>query len=322
MRQNPPFQITPKILSLVSQIQEIVGGFRGQSIAAPSIKLRKENKIKTVHHSLAIEGNGLNEKQVTDILNGKRVIGSQKQIREVKNALKIYEVIRTLRATQEKDFLKAHGILMAELLEHPGRYRQRQVGILKGEKVAHVAPPAKQVPKLMADLFFFLQQGKEIPWLVKACVFHYEVEFIHPFEDGNGRMGRLWQQVLLMNQSSIFEYVPIETLIHKHQKEYYRVLEACDKKGDSTAFIEFGLENIRRALVDFDDLFRPRRATTSERLQLAMETFGKRPFSRADYRSIHKDISTATASRDLASAVRSGILKKSGDKNKAIYRAI
>src|SRR5207253_7112889 len=193
---KPPFQITSKVLGLSSQIQEIIGELKTYSLAKPSVKLRKENKIRTIHHSLAIEGNSLSEEQVTALLEKKRVLGPKNQILEVMNALELYDILAKFDPAKERDLLKAHGLLLNGLVKEAGKYRSTAVGIFKGTKVSHMAPSAKQVPKLMGDLFTFLTKDSETPWLIKACVFHYELEFIHPFEDGNGRMGRLWQQLL------------------------------------------------------------------------------------------------------------------------------
>ncbi|WP_415062013.1 Fic family protein [Bdellovibrio sp.] len=319
MLEKPPFQITLKILNLISQTQELVGELNGFSAQKPSVKLRKENKVRTVHHSLAIEGNSLTEEQMTAILENKRVIGPKKQIIEVKNALKLYDSLEQYNPLKEKDLLAAHKALMSDLAKDAGRFRTTSVGIFKGTTVSHVAPSPKQVPHLMGKLFDFLTKDKNTPWLIKACVFHYELEFIHPFSDGNGRMGRLWQQLLLMKQSPIFEYLSTETLIHQRQREYYKILEQCDRAGDSTLFIEFSLENILKSLEEFKASYRPSKPNISNRIEYAMAHFNGKTFSRKDYLEIHKSISTATASRDLAQAVKDGSLKKMGEKAQAVY---
>lgn len=317
---KPPFSISPKILHLTSQIQEIVGELKPHSLVKPSVKLRKENKIKTIHHSLAIEGNSLTEEQVTALVENKRVLGPKVQVDEVVNAISLYENLSAFNPAHEKDLMKAHARLLKGLVKNPGKYRSGAVGIFKGTKVSHVAPPAKQVPSLMKDLFIFLNKNKETPWLIKACVFHYELEFIHPFEDGNGRMGRLWQQLLLMKQSPVFEFNSVETLIHKKQSQYYKVLEQCDLSGESTAFIEFSLELILASLEGFRDSFQPLKAKASDRIQAALDHFGAKEFTRKDYIQLHKGVSTATASRDIANAVQDGLLKKEGDKALASYK--
>ncbi len=316
-----PFQINSTVLGLVTQIHEFLGELKSLSVKKPSVKLRKENKIKTVHHSLAIEGNSLSEDQVTAILENKRVLGPFLQITEVKNALIVYEMIQEFNPLLEKDLLKAHRLLMQDLVKVSGQYRKGQVGIFKGSKVSFVAPPAKQVSGLMENLFAFLKD-KSTPWIIKACVFHYELEFIHPFEDGNGRMGRLWQQLILMKQSPVFEYISTESLIHKKQKEYYAVLEKSDKAGDSTLFIEFSLKIILESLKNFKNQQIFKKPNSSERIQFALDHFKDQTFTRKQYLSLFPDMSTATASRDLAMAVKEKLIKKAGDKTLATYHKI
>lgn len=319
---NPPFKLTPKILNLVSEIQETLGELKSTILIKPSVKLRKENKIKTVRHSLAIEGNVLSEDQITALVDKRKVIGPKKQIQEVVNALSLYESLNELGPFNGRDLLKAHALLMKNLGIEEGKYRSRNVGILKGSKIGHVAPQAKIVPELMKNLFGFLKTKNDIPNLIKGCIFHYELEFIHPFEDGNGRMGRLWQQLILMKHSPIFEFVSVETLIHQKQETYYKVLEACDKAGDSTLFIEFSLEIIREALNEFKEKFRPAKATGKTRITAALEHFGKAEFTRKDYLNFHKNISSATASRDLAEAFEDGLVHRKGEKALAVYKGI
>jgi Fic family protein len=317
---KPPYSITSRILNLTGEIHEAIGELKNLAVSKPSIKLRKENKIKTIHHSLAIEGNTLTEKQITAILDNKRVLGPERQILEVKNALAAYDRLSELDPVKEKDLLKAHKLLMKGLVKKSGCYRSSQVGIFKGTKVSHVAPQAKQVPELMGKLFHFLKD-REASWMIKACVFHYELEFIHPFEDGNGRMGRLWQQLLLMKYSKIFEYISTETITHKKQKAYYSVLEKCDRSGDSTLFIEFSLQGILESLNEFKTGHAISKPRASDRIKFALDHFKNSSFSRKDYLSLFPEISTATASRDLALATESGFLVKTGDRVKSVYRA-
>jgi len=319
MSYTPPFTVTPQILKLALQVQELIGELKNYQLAKPQLKLRKENKIKTVHHSLAIEGNTLSEKQITALLENKRVVGPQKQITEVVNALKLYDHLGSLKVLSEADFLKAHKVLTANLVESSGKYRSKNVGVFKGTSIGHVAPQAKQVSQLMKQLFSFLKSNEQ-SFLIKACVFHYELEFIHPFEDGNGRMGRLWQQLILMKHSPIFEFLSVETLIHKKQKQYYQVLEKCDKVGDSTLFIEFSMELILQTLKDYRAAHVFTKSTVEDRLQKAIDHFGAQAFSRKDYLNLNLGLSTATASRDLALAVRDKKLVVSGDKALARYK--
>ncbi len=319
--ESPPFHLTSKILSLVAEIQEILGELQGTSLVQkPSPKLRKENKIKTVHHSLAIEGNTLDEKQVTALLENKRVIGPQAQISEVLNALTLYDQMDELSPFREKDFLKAHALMMKGLVPAEGKYRSSAVGIMKGSQVSRMAPPAKHVPSLMTKLFEFLKSDRETHLLIKACVFHYELELIHPFLDGNGRMGRLWQQRILMEHSLVFGYLAVETWIHREQKSYYMALEKSDVAGESTVFIEFSLDLILKELKSFRRDFRPVKLGIEERIQAAIQHFGSRSFTRKDYQSLHKQISAPTASRDLAMAVRNRNLTIEGAKATAFYR--
>lgn len=318
--EKPPFEVTPQILNLASEIQEILGELKAYSSVKTPLKLRKENKIKTVHHSLAIEGNSITEEQITALLEGKRVLGSAKEIKEVNNALRLYEDLHSFNADNEKDLLKAHKILMEGLLEKPGRYRNSAVGILKNGKVSKMAPPEKQVPHLMGNLFHFLKAEKNISYLLKACIFHYELEFIHPFSDGNGRMGRLWQQILLMKHSPVFEFLSVESLIHKKQKSYYKALKESDIAGSSTRFIEFSLEIILQSLLDYREKMVFTKTKKEDRIEVATDHFGDKPFSRKEYLNLHKGISTASASRDLALAVKMGILSMFGEKAMAVYK--
>jgi Fic family protein len=317
---QPPYTITSKILTLVSEIQSLLGESKHLIVKKPSVKLRKENKIKTIHHSLAIEGNSLTEEQISSLIEGKKVIGPKNQILEVKNAIQLYEQMTDLDPLKENDFLKAHKILMSGLLEKPGRYRQQAVGIFKNGQVSRMAPPAKQVSGLMSPLFLYLKKDQETLASIKACIFHYELEFIHPFEDGNGRMGRLWQQLLLMKVSPLFEYLPIESLTHKNQKKYYQALEKSDVKGESTDFIEFSLEMIVNTLKEFSDEILSAKPSANDRIERAAEHFAQLNFSRKDYMFLYKEISTATASRDLAQAVLNGVLEVKGEKSRTKYR--
>lgn len=319
---TPPFTLTPKILSLVAEIQSHLGEAKHLVVKKPSVKLRRENKIKTIHHSLAIEGNSLTEEQISSLVEGKRILGPKNQIVEVKNAIQIYDQLLKLNPLKEKDLLAAHKVLMTDLIERPGRYRQKAVGIFKNGQVSRIAPPAKHVPKLMTDLFAFLTKDSTTILLLKSCIFHYELEFIHPFEDGNGRMGRLWQQVLLMKLSPIFEYLSVESLIHRNQKKYYLSLEKSDKKGESTDFIEFSLEMILETLKKFSKNLHSSSPKSKDRIEFSIEHFKQNSFTRKDYMELFKEISSATASRDLAKAVREKIFSAKGEKSQARYRVV
>ena len=247
MDYEPPFKITSQIIDLISQISEAVGEINSLENSPRHLELRKENRIKTIHSSLAIENNSLSLEQITAIIEGKRVLGSPNEIQEVKNALQAYELLLTLNPYEEKDLLKAHKLMMADLVERNGKYRKDGVGIFDGNQVVHLAPTADRVPFLMSNLFEWLKNSDVHP-LIKSCVFHYEFEFIHPFQDGNGRMGRLWQTVILKEWKSVFAWLPIETLIKENQVEYYNALNSSDSDANSTNFIVFMLQTILRTI--------------------------------------------------------------------------
>ena len=245
---TPPFTITDEILRLVSEISERVGELNvmlGERM--PSPMLRKENQIKTIHSSLAIEHNSLSLQQVTDVINGKHVLGAPNEIQEVKNALQAYQLMHDLDAFQEKDLLRAHGLMMVDLVDNAGQYRKGGVGVFAGEQCIHMAPPADRVPFLMADLFEWISTTDTHP-LVSSCVFHYEFEFIHPFMDGNGRMGRYWQTMLLSRWKGIFAWLPVETIVKQHQQDYYDAIAQSDSQGNSTIFITFMLRCILQTI--------------------------------------------------------------------------
>lgn len=313
---KPPYDITPNILSLITSISEKVGAINANYLNKPSPKLRKENRIKTIHSSLKIEGNTLTEEQITALLENKRIIGPKKDVKEVLNAIEIYEHLENYNPFKEKSFLECHKHLMESLIEDAGKYRKQGVGIMKGSKVEHYAPPYENVPFLMKDLFDYLNSSEEIE-LIKSCVFHYEMEFIHPFLDGNGRMGRLWQTLILMEKYPVFEYLPFETLIIKDQDKYYKALSQSDKSGNSIAFIEYMLGVIDKSLDELLD-FNSRTLTEKDRLEYFL-SLNKREFTRKDYMEVFKDISGATASRDLKKGVELQLFKKVGDKNKTRY---
>ena len=240
-------------MRLVSEISEQVGivtTLLGDNV--PSPMLRKANRIKTIHSSLAIEHNTLSLKQVTAIIDGKHVLGAPNEIQEVKNALQAYHLMSELDAFKEKDLLKAHELMMMALVDKSGQYRQAGVGVFDGDKCIHMAPPADRVPQLMHDLFEWVRKTDVHP-LVSSCVFHYEFEFIHPFIDGNGRMGRYWQTMLLSRWKGIFAWIPVETIVKEHQQEYYDVIARCDAAGNSTAFIEFMLRCLLDAMNQLDE---------------------------------------------------------------------
>lgn len=316
---SPPYQITAEILKLIASISEKIGQINAKFLDKPSPKLRKENRIKTIHSSLSIEGNTLTEVQITALIENKRIIGPEKDVNEVLNAINVYDQLKSFDPKSSKSFLKAHEILMKGLVTDNGKYRKKGVGIMAGNQIAHMAPPAEHVPHLMNDLFNYLKTSKEIA-LIKSCVFHYEMEFIHPFIDGNGRMGRLWQTLILMKEYPVFEFIPFENIIHKTQGDYYHALSQSDKSGSSTSFIEYMLKVVNDSLYTMLDV-KGNVMSTQDRLTYYSEIC-EPEFSRKDYMSVFKEISSATASRDLKQGIKLGLFEKVGDKSKTVYRLI
>lgn len=313
---KPPYEITSGILTLVRSISEKIGEVNANYLQKQSPQLRKRNKVRTIHSSLQIEGNTLTEEQITALIDHKRVAGPKKDILEVLNAIKVYDNLEKFDPVSEKSFLSAHRLLMSGLMADPGTFRRQGVGIVRGAKVEHIAPQAKNVRHLMAQLFKYLKDDTELT-LIKSCVFHYEMEFIHPFLDGNGRMGRLWQTVILMSEYPVFEFLPFETLISKTQKEYYKALSLSDRSGNSTPFIEYMLNVIDGSLAELLN-YNSRILTDLDRIQYFIQ-LGKKEFTRKDYMNVFKTISTATASRDLQKAVSLKYFRKTGTLNKTKY---
>lgn len=238
---QPPYIITPTILNLVAEISEQIGRYTILAEQNLTPRLRRENRIRTIQASLAIENNTLTLEQVTAVIDGKRVLGLPREIQEVHNAFAAYEAMENWHPASEADLLAAHGLLMSTLVDQPGMYRTGGVGIFRGKQLVHMAPPADRVPYLMADLLAWLKRTEEHP-LVASCLFHYELEFIHPFTDGNGRMGRLWQTLILRHWKPLLAYLPVETVIRERQNNYYRVLAEADECAEATPFVEFILQ--------------------------------------------------------------------------------
>ena len=247
MPYQPPFTLNSQILDLVADIAQKVGRVDAYGQISRSLQLRKENRIRTIHSSLAIENNTLSLEQVTAVIEGKHVIAPPKDLLEVQNAIKVYENIDSFNPLSVDDLLRAHKELMGGLVPEAGRLRSGNVGVFAGERLIHAGTPAKYVSSVLADLFSWLAAGELHP-LVTSCVFHYEFEFIHPFQDGNGRMGRLWQTLILSRWNNLFAWLPVETLVKECQEDYYDVLSGSDEQGNSTRFIEFMLGMISQTL--------------------------------------------------------------------------
>ncbi len=243
MTYKPPYEITTLMLNKIAAIMRIIGKFSSMNNLSNQPLLRRKNQIKSIHSSLAIENNQLSESQVKDLINGKLVIGPQKDILEVQNAIKVYEHIQDINPYSQKELFKYHKILMTSLVSDAGSYRKGRVGVFDDEKAIFMAPPADRVPALMNDLYDYINHYDE-NILIKSCVFHYEFEFIHPFSDGNGRIGRLFQTCLLAKEEELFFYLPVESIIKKEQQAYYDAISRSNQEGASTEFIEFMLDAI------------------------------------------------------------------------------
>lgn len=244
---TPPFTMTDEITNLVIEIAEFTGAMTVSEQLSKNPKLRRENRIRSIHSSLAIEQNSLTMDQVSDIIDGKRVLGPPQDIREVQNAYEAYEIMTRLNPYSVRDLLKAHKIMTEGLVKEAGVFRSKSVGVYAGERLIHIGTPANYVPVLIGQLFNWLKKSKLHP-LVKNCIFHYEFEFIHPFADGNGRTGRLWHTLILAKWQEFFLWIPIETIIHERQADYYKALNSSNIDGESTEFARFMLELIRDLL--------------------------------------------------------------------------
>lgn len=247
MNYKPPYTITSKIIDLISKISLNIGKLEASNIDANLPMLRKINQIKTITGTLQIEGNSLDEEKITAILEGKSVLSTVDELAEAQGAIALYKQMQSLDYKQETSLLESHKILMSELLKNAGKYRRKDVGVGGKSGVVHVAPPQAHVPKLMNDSFEWLNTTDEHP-LIVSSVFHYEFEFIHPFIDGNGRMGRFWQSLILYEWNSYFSIIPVESIVREKQQKYYEVLEICGSEGESTVFVEFMLESIYEAI--------------------------------------------------------------------------
>jgi Fic family protein len=313
------FGITEIILKSSNEIIRILGRYDGAIESKPEPKLRRTNRIKTIQGSLAIEGNSLSLDQITALLSGKKVIGPKKHIQEALNANLVYDKSNDFDPYSTPSLLKAHGLLMKDILPDAGKWRSGSVGIMKGGQVSHIAPKAQYVQGMVKDLLKFVKNSKLSP-LITSSLFHYEFEVIHPFSDGNGRMGRFWQHILLSQFHPLFEFIPVESIVYSHQKQYYLALEKADKLQNSTCFVEFMLDVIHKATLDTTGSMRLKKEIPSDRLNKAHEHFKTNWFSRKDYLVLFKEISTATASRDLKQGVLDSRLKIKGQQSLARYQ--
>lgn len=252
MEYIPPFTLTSKAVNLIAEISAKIERYAIRMEQPDALKLRKANRIKTIHSSLAIEGNTLSQDEVADIMDGKNVVAPIKQIQEVRNAIRTYELYPSLNPFDIKDLLKAHEVMMESLIDRPGRFWHSGVGVFGDKGLVHMAPPAERVPYLMEDLFEWLSKSED-HLLVRSCVFHYEFEFIHPFIDGNGRMGRLWQSLILGRLHPLFEHLPIENMVYTNQQAYYDAITQSTTQAQSGPFIELMLGEILNTLSKYQD---------------------------------------------------------------------
>ncbi len=309
--KKPPFEITRKILALITDIAELVGRISSTEKLSSNPNLRRTNRIKTIYSSLAIEQNTLSLDQVTAVIAGKHVIAPPRDIAEVKNAYEIYDCLDNLDAYSADDMLKAHSVMMKGLITEAGVFRSGNVGVVdKNGTILHYGTLPAYIPKLVHELFDWTCKN-ELHILIKSCVFHYELELIHPFADGNGRMGRLWHTLLLSKWNPIFAWLPVESIIHDRQKEYYEAINVSNVNGESTVFIEFMLSAIKSALVEAMETERNKSdKNTDERRKVICNYLQNHDYIKnSDVRNL-LGVSAATANRILASLTEAEIIEK------------
>lgn len=323
---KPPFTITEEIMNLVAEISELTGMII-VSEKLENLTLRKGNRIKTIYSSLAIEQNTLTLEQVTDVINGKRILAPPKDIKEVKNAYEIYEKLDLLNPYSVKDLLTAHKVMTSELINESGRFRSKNVGVYQGTQLIHTGTPPQYISELIEQLFLWLKKSKIHP-LIKSCIFHYEFEFIHPFQDGNGRIGRLWHTLILSKWKEFFAWLPIETLIQKQQLKYYEALNISNSEGKSTFFIIFILKIIKESLEELQKNYKEMTDKTTdkmtdkelERLKILERYFEKYKYiSNNEVQKILK-ISDSTARRFLNKLIKKEILEAIGENKGRKYK--
>lgn len=310
--KKPPFELTSSMLDVITEIAELVGHVNATAGLSTNSMLRRTNRIRSVYSSLAIEQNTLSLEQVTAVLNGKRVIAPPKDIAEVKNAYEIYEMIDSLNPYSVDDLLNAHAIMTKGLTEESGCFRSGPVGVVdKQGNILHFGTLPDYVPGLTMELLEWVEDSS-IHMLIKSCVFHYELELIHPFADGNGRIGRLWHTLLMTQWKPLFAWLPVESIIHDRQDEYYAAINRSNYEGESTVFIEFMLSAIKEALMEAVQTTGAAEAMSTEELRwYKIERFLKKnnTITNADVRQMF-DVSPATANRLLAKLVEAGKVQK------------
>ena len=310
--KKPPFEITASILDKIAEIAELVGQVNTVAGLTTNPMLRRTNRIRTIYSSLAIEQNTLSLEQVTAVLNGKRVIAPPKDVAEVKNAYEIYEIMDSLNPYSVDDLLNAHAVMTKGLTEESGCFRSGPVGVVdKQGNVLHFGTLPDYAPGLTMELLDWIKDS-DIHMLIKSCVFHYELEVTHPFANGNGRIGRLWHTLLLTQWKPMFAWLPVESIIHDRQDEYYAAINRSNYEGESTAFIEFMLSAIQEALIEVVQTSGVAgNMTTGELRWYKVERFFKKnnTIANADVRQLF-NVSSATANRILSRFMDEGKLQK------------
>ena len=309
--KKPPFEITKTILDIIAEIAELVGHVNAGVAQSMTPMLRRSNRIRTIHSSLAIEQNRLSLEQVTAVLSGKRVVAPPKDIEEVKNAYEIYEMMEGLDPYSVDDLLRAHGVMTRGILEESGCFRSHPVGVVdKQGNILHFGTLPDYVPTLVMELLDWVRES-DFHMLIKSCVFHYELELIHPFADGNGRIGRLWHTLLLTQWKPLFAWLPVESIIHDRQEEYYRAINRSNAEAESTAFIEFMLSAIQEALMEAVMSHSGAKMNTEQQRRYRIERFLEKHevITNADVRELF-GVSSATANRILAKMTEEGRIQK------------
>jgi len=319
---NTKVDFIPLIQDKVLEIGGLLNQIKEFPSFLPSVELRKQNKIKTVFSTVRIEGNELSVDEVTAIIKGNRVKGNKQQVLEVKNTISLYELLSELNPSSEMDFLLAHKILMKNLLKTNGSYRKKNVGIESKGKIKQIFPEAEDVSGLCKNLFEYILNSAD-NYIVKSCIIHYLIESIHPFEDGNGRMGRFWHSLYLSKHHEIFNYLPLESHIRKRQKEYYEGLYLSQKSDSPTLFVNMMLSVIIDALKEsFSYSYEVIESKKERRFSSAKSYFGDNEFCRKDYLNLFKSLSSSTATKDLAMLVNEGKLSKIGNGSGSRYRFV
>lgn len=311
---QPPFTMTEEVANLLAEVAELCGRISVLEKVTTNPKLRRENRIRSIHSSLAIEQNSLTLDQVTDVIDGKRVLGPAQDIREVQNAYQVYEMLLEFDPFRVDDLLRAHQVLMMDLNEEAGMFRSKGVGVYSPSGLVHAGTPPQYVPDLVRDLFVWLRETNLHP-LLAASIFHYEFEFIHPFADGNGRIGRLWHTLILANWKDFFRWLPMETVIKERQEEYYLALNISNQQGESTRFVCFMLEVLRQAITDLGVSNLDSESLSEQVIRLLIET----PTITAKVLAQKLGVSDRQIQRILRDWKEKGKLERIGSNRKGIW---